>query len=154
MRRSAHSGICRTFAVSSLLLIGSACGQRPQSAAPAGSAGSVPAVSRDPGNQALKIEITMVPNPPKSGDNLVEANISQANGEPVTDATVTATFRMAAMPSMNMPEMHSTVALIHEGAGRYRGSGSLVMAGTWNATLTVSRSGEQVALKRFSVIAQ
>jgi hypothetical protein len=87
------------------------------------------------------------------GDNKVEAIVKQ-NGLPVTDATVAVTFRMPAMPTMNMPEMHSTVPLIHESDGHYGGTGQLEMTGTWNVSVTVARGGTQVGNSRFTVVAK
>ena len=72
----------------------------------------------------------------------------------MTDATVAATFRMPAMPSMNMPEMHSTVALEPQGGGRYVGTGQLSMAGTWNVIVTVSRGETQLGSSRFTLQAK
>jgi hypothetical protein len=48
----------------------------------------------------------------------------------VTDADVSVELFMAAMPSMKMPEMRNTVPLKHEGGGRYRGTGNVMMTGT------------------------
>ena len=87
------------------------------------------------------------------GDNEVEAVVTQ-DGKPVTDATVAAIFRMPAMPSMNMPEMHSSATLEHQGAGRYVGTGALVMNGTWNVTVTVSRGDAELGSSRFTLLAK
>ena len=94
------------------------------------------------------------PDPPRSGDNAVEAVVVAGDGTPVVDAQVTAVFSMPAMPSMNMPAMHSDFVLRPVGTGRYVGTGQLVMAGTWNVSVTVRRGGKTLASKRFSVIAK
>ena len=88
-----------------------------------------------------------------AGDNKVEAIVKQ-NGQPVTYATVAVTFRMPAMPTMNMPEMHSTTPLTHESDGRYVGTGQLEMTGTWNVSVTVARGGTQIGSSRFTVVAK
>lgn len=88
------------------------------------------------------------------GDNKVEVVVKQPDGKPVTDATVAVTFRMPAMPSMNMPEMHSTVELASQGDGRYVGTGQLEMKGSWNVAVAVSRGSEQIGNARFSVQAK
>ncbi|HET8696130.1 MAG TPA: FixH family protein [Gammaproteobacteria bacterium] len=90
---------------------------------------------------------------PAKGDNKVEALITQ-DGKPVTDASVQATFRMPAMPSMNMPEMHTTTPLAHQDGGRYLGTGQLSMAGTWNVTVTVARGGSELGSARFTLQAK
>ena len=61
---------------------------------------------------------------------------------------------MAAMPAMNMAEMRNTVPLKHEGAGRYRGTGNVMMAGAWDATVSVKRNGQEIGTRKVSVIAK
>jgi hypothetical protein len=63
-------------------------------------------------------------------------------------------FFMAAMPSMNMAEMKNSVALKHDGGGRYRGAGNVPMAGNWDATVTVKRSGQELGSRKFSITAK
>lgn len=104
-------------------------------------------------DSGISIAFKSDPDPPEAGDNAVEVTVKQA-GAPVSDATITAVFYMPAMPSMNMPEMRSSFNLEHKGNGVYRGDGQLVMSGTWNVTVTASRQGEQIASKKFSVIAK
>jgi hypothetical protein len=129
-------------AVVATVLFCTACGQSPtgSSATPQATAGG------------LAIAFKALAQPAK-GDNKVEAVVTQ-DGQPVTDATVAATFRMPAMPSMNMPEMHTTSTLEHQGGGRYVGNGQLSMAGTWNVTVTVSRGGTQLGSARFTLQAK
>lgn len=107
-----------------------------------------------PGSPAINIAFKSDPNPPHSGDNKLEVTISNADGSPLNDATVTATFFMPAMPSMNMPEMRSVFALDNEGGGRYRGAGKLVMNGTWEVTVNVMRGAEKLGSRKLTVIAK
>ena len=139
MYSSTRSFLKNVTAVGAMLLLGTACGQAPTTAAQSAGGG-------------LTIAFKSLAAPTK-GDNKVEAVVTQ-DGKPVTDATVAATFRMPAMPSMNMPEMHSTSALEHQGGGRYVGSGELSMAGTWNVTVTVSRGGAALGSSRFTLQAK
>ena len=120
-------------------LLGTACGQTASSTA------------ADAGN-GMTISFKTLDEPAK-GANKVEAVVKQ-EGNTVTNATVRVTFRMPAMPNMNMPEMHSTTPLAHESDGRYVGTGQLEMAGTWNVTVTVARDGAQVGSSRFSLQAK
>ncbi|HET7608382.1 MAG TPA: FixH family protein [Gammaproteobacteria bacterium] len=129
----------KTLAMLAVTLLGTACGQAPS------------ATAADAGN-GLTISFRTLDEPAK-GANEIEAVVEQ-DGKPVTDATVAVTFRMPAMPNMNMPEMHSTVPLTHERDGRYVGTGQLEMAGSWNVTVAVSRNGAQVGSARFSVQAK
>lgn len=134
-----HSSAKMLALLAAVTLFGTACGQAPSSTA------------ADAGN-GLTITFKTI-NQPAQGANKLEAVVKQ-DGKPVTDATVEATFRMPAMPSMNMPEMHSTTPLTHEKDGRYVGTGQLEMAGTWNVTVTVARGGVQVGSSRFSLQAK
>ena len=146
MSIQSRSAIKAIVGIAAALLLGTACGDDQ----PTSSAGSKPAVANKP---ALTITFRTLESP-TSGDNKVEAVVKKADGTPVTDATVAATFRMPAMPAMNMPEMHSTAPLAHQGDGRYVGTGELMMAGTWNVTVTVSRDGAQLGSSRFTVVAK
>ena len=113
-----------------------------------------PVATAAPATQALNIAFKNDPNPPRSGDNTVEVTVINADGSPLNDATVAATFYMPAMPSMSMPEMRSVFPLKSEGNGRYRGTGQLVMSGTWEVTVNVSRGSEKLGSKKLTVIAK
>jgi Cu(I)/Ag(I) efflux system membrane fusion protein/cobalt-zinc-cadmium efflux system membrane fusion protein len=102
----------------------------------------------------LTVTFDSEPNPPAEGDNTFEVTVKQADGSPVTDATVTTVFSMPAMPSMNMPAMRSEATLQHEDDGRYRGTGQLEMGGTWNVAVSVARGSEELGSRRFSVVAK
>jgi nitrogen fixation protein FixH len=138
MRSQIRSAARPLAAIVAALLLSTACGQSP--APPPAAA------------QGLSIEFKSL-DPATEGDNKVEAIVMQ-DGKPVADATVAATFRMPAMPSMNMPEMHSTATLEHQEGGRYVGTGQLVMTGTWNVTVTVSRNGTELGSSRFTLQAK
>ena len=103
--------------------------------------------------EGMTIEFRSESDPPTSGDNAIEVTVRK-DGTPVADATVTAVFSMPAMPSMNMPEMHSDTVLTHQGNGRYRGTGRLTMAGTWNVVVKVSRGSEELGSHRLNVVAK
>jgi uncharacterized lipoprotein YmbA len=108
---------------------------------------TLPAVGADP---ELTMSFTTDPDPPRSGSNSVRITLRRADGSPQEDANISADFYMPAMPSMNMPEMHSEFTLVHRGQGVYTGDAKLVMAGTWNVTVEVSRAGQ--ALGRVSYV--
>ena len=115
------------------------------STAPAGESASM--------QGGVEITFTTEPDPPKMGDNTLEAMV-MSGGQPVTDAEVSVEFFMAAMPSMNMPEMRNKVDLKHEGGGRYRGMGNVMMAGAWDATVSVKRGGQEIGSRKLSVTAK
>jgi Cu(I)/Ag(I) efflux system membrane fusion protein/cobalt-zinc-cadmium efflux system membrane fusion protein len=117
-------------------------------------AAKAPAIAETSAPQSIAIAFDSDPNPLRFGDNTVEVTVTNPDGSPMIGATVTATFYMAAMPSMNMPEMRSVFALEDKGAGRYRGAGNLVMNGTWDVTVNVARGAEKLGSKRLTVIAR
>jgi Cu(I)/Ag(I) efflux system membrane fusion protein/cobalt-zinc-cadmium efflux system membrane fusion protein len=104
--------------------------------------------------EGLNIRYQSRPDPPETGSNAIEVIVTDRNGAPVTDATVTAVFSMPAMPAMNMPAMRSDAPLNHAGNGTYRGTGQLSMGGTWNVNVTVSRGTETLGTSRFSIVAK
>jgi nitrogen fixation protein FixH len=104
---------------------------------------------------ALVITFTTQPTPAKGGaDNLVEVSVKDAKGQPVSDADVSVTLVMPAMPAMNMAEMRNAVTLKSAGAGKYSGKGQVMMAGTWNVTVTVKKAGKPIGEKKTTLIAQ
>jgi hypothetical protein len=117
---------------------------------PAGE-GAPPAASTP--SQAMDITFKSEPEPPKMGENTFEVMV-MSSGQPVTDADVAVELYMAAMPSMNMAEMRSSVPLKHEGGGRYRGTGNMMSAGGWDATVSVKRGGQEIGSRKFNVTAK
>jgi hypothetical protein len=61
---------------------------------------------------------------------------------------------MAAMPTMNMPATRNEVKLSRAGAGVYRGTGQVMMAGRWDASVTVTRGGQRLGTKQLPVVAR
>lgn len=104
--------------------------------------------------QPLDITFRTEPDPPKSGDTTLEASVKGADGQPVTDAEVSAEFYMAPMPEVKMPEMRNTIAMEHVGGGQYRGKGSIMMAGKWDVTVTVTRDGQEAGKRTVAITAQ
>jgi nitrogen fixation protein FixH len=143
-----HRSIVTVFAgIAATVLFATACSGDPPPVASAVQTGAGTA------GQPLAVSFRTL-DAPTQGDNKVEVVVKQADGKPVTDATVAVTFRMPAMPSMNMPEMHNTVTLEPQGEGRYVGTGQLEMTGSWNVAVAVSRGGAQVSNSRFTLQAK
>lgn len=116
---------------------------------------TVPAASAPAGSAQTDVEITLrtKPDPVRTGDNTFEVMVTQ-DGKPVTDATVSTEFYMAAMPSMNMPEMRTKTDLSHVGNGLYRGDGQVTMAGDWDVTVMVTRGGQEIGSKKMTLTAK
>jgi membrane fusion protein, copper/silver efflux system len=108
------------------------------------------------GPAAVGTEITFrtVPDPPKAGENQLEATVKDAAGKPIDDAEVTVQFLMPAMPTMNMPAMRSEARLSPAGGGVYRGMGQVMMAGRWDTTIIVTRRGQRLGTKQLQVVAR
>jgi hypothetical protein len=140
-------------AVTIAALVGVACGggnQQPGQQTPP--AETAPAATA-PASGPVEITLTSQPDPPVTGENTFEVMVMQA-GQPVTDADVSVEFFMAAMPEMKMPEMKNSVALKHEGGGRYRGTGNVMMAGSWDVTVMAMRGGQEIGSRKLSVTAK
>lgn len=114
----------------------------------------LPLVACTAEQQPAQIAFKTLPDPPRSGGNTVEVTVKDAKGAPVKDANVEVRFHMAAMPTMSMPEMQSLFATTHVADGVYRGKGNLVMGGSWEVTVTVTRGAERPARKKFTVVAK
>jgi len=90
----------------------------------------------------LKVSFTTEPYPPSVADNVFKVKITDAEGKPVTDATVNVRYYMPAMAGM--PEMGGTVQIQHKGKGLYEGAVDLSMGGKfpWEVTITIARPGQ------------
>ena len=116
---------------------------------------SAPAAASPAGAAQARTDITLRtnPDPVTTGENTFEVMVMQ-DGKPVTDGTVSTEFYMAAMPSMNMPEMRTKTDLTHVGSGTYRGKGQVTMAGNWDVTVMVMRGGQQIGNKKVTLTAK
>jgi hypothetical protein len=117
-------------------------------------AAPAPSGSGADARERLSIALRSQPDPPRSGENQLEAVVKTPEGTPVTDAEVTVVFFMAAMPSMNMPAMRNEAKLTHAGNGVYRGTGQVMMAGRWDVTVNVLRDGQRIGSHQTSVVAR
>jgi Cu(I)/Ag(I) efflux system membrane fusion protein/cobalt-zinc-cadmium efflux system membrane fusion protein len=102
----------------------------------------------------LDIALRTQPDPPKMGDSQFEVTVKDASGDPIDGAEVSIQFFMAAMPTMNMPAMRNEVKLNPAGSGMYRGRGEIMMAGRWDATVTVTKNGQRVGVKQLTLVAR
>ena len=88
----------------------------------------------------------------KSGDNQFEVMVKGADGKPVKNADVSILFVMP--PSGAMAEMRNEVKLKSAGGGKYTGSGTVMMAGKWNTTISVKQNGKEIGQKKVTVTAK
>lgn len=110
--------------------------------------------SADSSAERLQITFRSVPDPPKTGENQFEVTVADARGTPVPDAEVSVQFFMPAMPTMNMPAMRNEVKLPPAGSGVYRGTGQVMMAGRWDATVAVTKAGQRLGSTQLVVVAR
>lgn len=105
------------------------------------------------------VTLTTKPTPAVAGATDFTAVIADADGKPVVGADVVLTLVMPAMPAMKMAEMKNTVTLKPVSdkpadAGKYTGKGQIMMAGSWNATVTASINKKTVVEKKLTVTAK
>ena len=101
----------------------------------------------------LDIAFASSPKPTKTGDNTFEVIVKDAAGMPVTGEDVTVLLFMPAMPAMKMAEMRNEVKLKHAGAGKYTGTGQVMMKGIWTVTVSVKENGAEVGQKKLTLTA-
>ena len=103
---------------------------------------------------SAKVVLTTVPSPAQKGSNTVRVKLTDPAGKPISGADVTVTFFMAAMPTMNMPEMKTVIKGAEKGAGTYEGKGDLGSGGLWKVTVTAQQNGQTIATKKLTVKAE
>lgn len=96
----------------------------------------VPALGGKPSGDLL-VWIFSNPNPPVRGANTFEAFITDANGQPITDATVTFDINMT-----NMNHGKNVVTASSLGEGHYGGDVHFLMPGPWRVIVGVERAGQ------------
>ena len=80
-------------------------------------------------------------------------SVQDAGGKPVTDAQVSVTLLMPAMPAMGMSEMRETAVLGWKGT-EYGGSIKVPTSGTWTVTVELTRGGQTLTSYRTSLNAK
>jgi Cu(I)/Ag(I) efflux system membrane fusion protein/cobalt-zinc-cadmium efflux system membrane fusion protein len=105
------------------------------------------AANQSAGANTAKIDFHTDASPMKAGqDNTFHVNLTDAKGKPISDAQVTVTLVMPAMPAMNMPEMRSSFSLPWMAAHQmYMGKGQPGMAGTWTILIEARKNGGVIA---------
>jgi Cu(I)/Ag(I) efflux system membrane fusion protein len=109
-----------------------------------------------PSSQRNDFDLTVhvMPDPPRTGENIVEVRVCDANGRPVTDVDVEVLFSMAAMPAMNMPAMRAEARLTRLDNGTYRGRVTIPRDGRWDVTVTALRQGLSIVARQTSLVAR
>ncbi len=117
---------------------------------------AAPAQARQSGSTAnLTITVRTVPAPPRgAAANEFEVTVKDRQGKPVEGADVSVVLVMPAMPAMKMPEMRNEVKLKGAGNGRYTGTGQIMMAGAWTATVSVKQKGKEIGQQKVTLTAK
>jgi hypothetical protein len=114
-------------------------------------AASPAAAQAKPKAKGLDIML-MQPKAVKSGANDFEVMVKGVDDKPLIGADVSVLFVMP--KTATMAEMRNEVKLKPSGAGMYMGSGNVMMAGTWNVTVSVKQSGKEVGHKTLALTAK
>jgi membrane fusion protein, copper/silver efflux system len=115
---------------------------------------SAPGAPAPAAGPALDISFRSTTEPAKTGENVFEVTVKDKAGQPVSDADVSITLFMPAMPTMNMPAMRNEMRIPSVGGGVYRGPGQVLMGGRWEATVTVTKGGQRLASRQFPLVAK
>ncbi|MGA2349104.1 MAG: efflux RND transporter periplasmic adaptor subunit [Terracidiphilus sp.] len=100
-----------------------------------------------PKASAAKIAFHANPDPLKAGEDAqFQVNLTDGNQKPITDAQVTVSLVMPAMPFMDMPEMKSSFNLSWAaGSQMYMGKGQAPSPGSWNVLVEAHKNGGVIA---------
>jgi hypothetical protein len=90
------------------------------------------------------LDIRLDKNPPIMGDNLMEIDIKDAQGQAVTDAKVAVNYTMPPMQGM-APMNYKTDAVLK--GGKYQATLKFSMSGSWNVEVKMSRADKTTAVK-------
>ena len=97
---------------------------------------------------AYRFAFRTEPDPPAGArDNTAHVTITDAAGNPVTDAQVRITIVMPGMPAMGMAEMRGEAELPWSGMD-YTGTILVGMAGSWNVVIEARRGNQLLATYR------
>src|SRR4030066_293129 len=77
------------------------------------------------------------PNPPIRGDNTFEAFVTDANGQPITDAKISFDIDIT-----NMSHGKNVVEAAHMEGGIFSGEVHFLMPGPWRVIVAIERSGQ------------
>ncbi|MGE0683622.1 MAG: FixH family protein, partial [Candidatus Binatia bacterium] len=94
----------------------------------------------------LKLRVSTAPEPASLGDYTLRIEITDAQGQPVTDTTVALEYTMD-MPGMMIDKAQA----VHTRGGVYEAKVRFTMAGPWGVTVSVQRPGQAEVRERFTV---
>jgi hypothetical protein len=96
----------------------------------------VPPLGGKPSGNLL-VWIYSDPNPPNSGDNTLEVFVTDVNGQPINDATISFDLNMT-----NMNHGKNVVTASSLGNGHYSGDVHFLMSGPWRVIVGIEHAGQ------------
>lgn len=90
----------------------------------------------------LLVWIFSDPNPPVRGDNALEVFVTDANGQPISDGTLSFDIDMT-----NMSHGKNVVTASSLGEGRYGAEVHFLMPGPWRVIVDIERAGQTSAVR-------
>ncbi len=97
----------------------------------------------------MLVRLSLDPDPPRAGDNVLNIELQDAQGKPVEGAQLGLISDMAAMGSM--PQMKGGGEVKAMNGGKYQITYPLPMLGDWSLTLSMEAPGHPRAELRFKV---
>ncbi len=99
------------------------------------------------------VTLSTTPTPLGLGQNRFDVTVTDAKGQPVTNAEVALSLVMPADPKTKHPEMRTEGKLNNVGGGKYNGVAMVTMAGTWNVTVTATQNGKALGQRKATLTA-
>jgi membrane fusion protein, copper/silver efflux system len=96
----------------------------------------------------VTLTLSTQPEKTKAGENTLRLKITDKSGKPVTDAQVSFQYTMT-MPGMALSKAEAQ----HSKDGIYETKGNFGMAGEWEVTVIVRRSGQKEIQEKFKLTA-
>ena len=112
-----------------------------------------PAAPRAAGAPEARLAVSLQPNPPRVGRDLIRVTVTDLKGAPVNGAQLSAVLVLPAMPAMGMSGKQVSVQLTPAGNGAYRGAVTLKEGGTWQVAVVARKGGQVLATHQLSVAA-
>ncbi len=117
-------------------------------------AGQAAAMNAPAAASQVGIEFSTSPDPARKGGNTYRVKLAAPDGAPVSGAQVTVVSFIPGMPAMGMAAMKVETTLSEKGNGVYEGSVNLESGGSWQVTITATKSSQTLATKRLTLTAE
>ncbi|HYL98908.1 MAG TPA: efflux RND transporter periplasmic adaptor subunit [Blastocatellia bacterium] len=117
-------------------------------------AGTAAATNAEGTRAAANVDFSSEPSTPRKGMNLYRVKLTAANDALISGAQISVRSFMPAMPQMGMAAINVATPLKEKSAGVYEGQVNLQTGGTWQITVTATKSGAIIAMKQLSLNAE